>query len=390
MTQPVDPGNVPSKAPLPLITPEDSLMLPQSQSTSNLPDADASNIPRPSEISSSTPELSPPSRSPHRPRLHDYEYSPSTSARSSSSTAPNDRSEDTRQIILKSLAPRIAIYASTDAETLIKSKGFAEGLNGLLRPYGERIQGKVVIRDSVGSSRGWEDFGVRFISSANVQLAETPRSNESPIDNKANRQVNGSRHVWEQPVFKDDHETAVPIDQVAEHLLRSEDGQLLNQQNGKLKSADNSQKLLDVKSSAFLLYLRKLLSSLPFVPYETFSHPVACVIAVSSHSAEPIEVLRQLYDNTSRGDKSSPAWVSNDYLRYYVLIHDEEKDEITKSTALFDLMKRHFGLNCHLLRLRSSECIETDDDSIQVPQCEWLSAEEDLARIRIGGKLMVP
>ena len=391
MTQPFDPGNVPSKSPLPLIAAKDSLMLPQSQSTSNLPDAKTSNIPGSAEISSSTPELSQPkSRSPNLPRLHDYERSPSTSARSSSSAVPNDRSEDPRQIILRSFAPRIAVYASTDAETLIESKGFDEGLKGLLRPYGERIQGKVVVRDSVGASRGWEDFGVRFINSADVQQPKTPRSNESPIDNGASRQVNGSRHVSDQPIIKHYHETAEPIDRVVEHQLKSENRKLLDQQNGEYGSADSSQKLPGVNPSAYLLYLRKLLSDLPFVPYETFSHPVACVIAVSSHSPGPIEVLRQLYDSTSRGDKGSPAWVGNDYLRYYVLIHDEEKDDITKSTALFDLMKRHFGLNCHLLRLRSSECIVTDDDSVQVPQCEWLSAEEELARMRLRGKLIIP
>ena len=363
-------------------------MLPQSQSTSNLPDAEASTIPEQAEISSSTPELSQSqSRLPHRPLLQDYERSPSTSARSSSSAVPTARGDDPRQIIIRSFAPRIAIYASADAETLIKSKGFDGGLKGLLRPFGERIQGKVVIRDSVGASRGWEDFGVRLISFEHVQRSETPRSNGLPVNIGVDPQANDSRRVLDQSIFKHDHGRAASIDEVIERELKSRDGQSRNQQNGNHGFEDSIQKLPSADSSAYLLYLRKLLSSLPFVPYETFTHPVTCVIAVSSHSSEPIEVLRQLYDNTSRGDKSSPAWVGNDYLRYYVLIHDEEKDDIIKSTALFDLMKRHFGLNCHLLRLRSSVCIETDDDSVQVPQCEWLAAEEELARTRIRGRI---
>lgn len=111
------------------------------------------------------------------------------------------------------------------------------------------------------------------------------------------------------------------------------------------------------------------------VPYETFLHPVACMIAVSSRDASPIETLRQLY---TLSGKRIPAFVGAEYLRYYVLIHDDEHSDITKSTALFDLMKRHFGLHCHLLRLRSSQCVRSDDDSVVVPRCEWLPPEEDL------------
>ena len=384
MTQPSNPRNVPLKAALPSITPERSLMLPQSSSTSSEPDAETA------EISPPTPELSRPhSGSPRKPRLRDYERSPSISARSSSSAVPHDRNEDSRQTILRSFAPRIAVYASADAEIFIKSKGFSTGFWGLLRPFGERIQGKVVVRDSVGASRGWEDFGVRFIDFGTGQSPEEPHSDEPSINVEASAQANGSRHGSVQWIPNFDDKTAVPIDKVVEHHLRSEDIQSANNQNGHLGSRENLRRLPSVASSAYLLYLRKLLSSMPFVPYETFSHPVACVIAVSSHSPGPIEVLRQLYANTSRGGSSSPAWVGNDYLRYYVLIHDEENDDITKSTALFDLMKRHFGLNCHLLRLRSSECVETDDDSIQFPSCEWLSAEEELAQIRIRGRFTI-
>ena len=64
------------------------------------------------------------------------------------------------------------------------------------------------------------------------------------------------------------------------------------------------------------------------------------------------------------------------------LVHDEEQDDISKSITLFEQMKRHFGLHCHLLRLRSSECVSSDDDSIQLPRCEWLSASEEFAEIQ--------
>jgi hypothetical protein len=390
MTQSSGIGNAPLKAFPPPKTTERSHMLPQSHSASNLSDTESSRTRGRPEISSSTPELSQPdSRSPHRPRLHDYERSPSISARSFSSVVLRDGDEDPRQIILRSFAPRIAVYASADAENFIKCKGFNEGFKGLLRPFGERIQGKVVVRDSVGSSRGWEDFGIRFIEFESVQHPEKQHSSGSPFHGEAVVQANGSQYDSGQRIPKYDHELAAPIDTIVEHQLRSEDIQSFNQLDGYRGSEDNSQRQPSGTSSVYSLYLRKLLSSMPLVPYETFSHPVACVIAVSSHSPGPIEALRQLYANTSRSGNSTPAWLGSDYLRYYVLIHDEEKDDITKSTALFDLMKRHFGLNCHLLRLRSSECVQTDDDSIPVPPCDWLSAEEELAQIQMRGMFLV-
>ena len=59
---------------------------------------------------------------------------------------------------------------------------------------------------------------------------------------------------------------------------------------------------------------------------------------------------------------------------------------ICRSTALFDQMKKHFGLHCHLLRLRSGgRTVVSDDDAVVVPRCHWLSAAEELAELRLGG-----
>ena len=65
-------------------------------------------------------------------------------------------------LILQSFVPHVAVYASKDTEVLIGEKGCTDGLWGLLRPFGENIQGKVSVRDSNGASRAVEDFSVRF------------------------------------------------------------------------------------------------------------------------------------------------------------------------------------------------------------------------------------
>ena len=59
--------------------------------------------------------------------------------------------------------------------------------------------------------------------------------------------------------------------------------------------------------------------------------------------------------------------------------------------ALFDQMKKHFGLSCHLLRLRSGgKTASTDDDSVEVPTSQWRSASEELASIRAKGNTRPP
>lgn len=318
-------------------------------------------------------------RTDHVLHLHSRERSPSASARTSSVEPPRESQDEPRHVIISSFAPRITCLASADIEQFMNTKGFNDGLCGLLRPFGERIQGKVVIRDSVGASRGWEDFGVRFM---NMSPTESPHLLQKTDE------TNGT--IVEPTLQPYPSEDPMPtIDKVLDFYLSPECELLQGMRKYKLGvdhgSDSGSDQLHQKHSSAYSLYLRKLLSSMPVVPYETFAHPVACIIAVSARNSSPIDSLRQLYESSSQRAKELYSWTNTEYLRYYVLVHDEENDDITKSTALFDLMKRHFGLHCHLLRLRGSHCAQTDDDSIRVPVCEWLSADEELALFQRQG-----
>ncbi|KAJ5102157.1 hypothetical protein NUU61_004379 [Penicillium alfredii] len=262
-----------------------------------------------------------------------------------------DSSEDVRTLIIRSFSPTIAIYASEDTDELVKNKGFQGGFWELIRPFGETISGKVVIRDSIGSSHAWEDYGVHFVDLKG--FGRTPAGRDSP---------------------------SAQMEEVLEKQLDSADSSL--------GGAGRPRDILGLPATTSLskLFLRQLLSTMPEAPHETFRHPVASVIAISSRNPAPLETLRQLYADSSSGDRRLPDWVNQEYLRYYVLVHDEERDDITESSKLYDQMKRHFGLHCHLLRLRSSQCVVTDDDSVQVPQCEWLSPSERLSGVGKAGK----
>jgi hypothetical protein len=297
--------------------------------------------------------------------------------------APAERAEDPRNLILRAFVPHIAVHSSDDTNELVKDKGFNGGLWELLRPFGERVQGKVTVRDSIGAGRTWEDCAVRFVQLGDglegPQGSDQRKSGEGAIQTaNGNQPLSSSAEAQRTRAGGDITSIESLVDR---HLTHAEQYPPMDVEdyltfNGE-KPGDN-----DVPSPFYTLYLRRLLSGIPLAPHETFSHPVACIMAISSRNTSPIETLRKLYDETSHGDKRLPMWVNNDFLRYYVLVHDEERDDISKSIALFDQMKRHFGLHCHLLRLRSSQCIASDDDSINLPRCEWVAAAEEVADIQ--------
>ncbi|KAL8916508.1 MAG: hypothetical protein Q9208_008486 [Pyrenodesmia sp. 3 TL-2023] len=285
----------------------------------------------------------------------------------------------TRNAILASFTPRVAVLASEDTDDLAREKGIAGGFYSLLRPFGEDVPGKVVVRDSVGASKAWDGFSIQFI-----QYGAKPGNVSSSVEQSQLDHRIGGYSTKEQSLHSSQsstgHEQRDPVDDLLEHYLSSAGSQPSNVFGG-----NDSPGATQLGLGKFNLYLRKLLSGTRQVPYETFTHPITCIIAVSSRSQGPLEKIRQLYSASGRSNINIPPWVGVDYLRYYVLVHDEDRDDIAQSTALFDLMKRHFGLHCYLLRMRSVRCKETDDDSVRVPLCEWMSADEELEGIRKPG-----
>lgn len=254
-------------------------------------------------------------------------------------------------MIVRAFSPAIAILASPEADDFARQKGFQNGFREMLRPFGENVQGKVVIRDSHGASRAWDDFGVRF-----VDLVDG-----AGLNAEAGPQIASFRKIEEL---------------LEAYMVDSEERYTSPGPTANGSRARDTSRL----SSAYSLFLRRLLSAASATPHESFLHPVACVIAISSQTPSPIETLRQLYTQSSQGLKAAPPWINPEYLRYYVLIHDEEEDDSTNATALFDQMKRHFGLHCHLLRLRRAHAFSSDDTSVNVETCEWISPLEDWSR----------
>jgi hypothetical protein len=269
----------------------------------------------------------------------------------------------------------------------MRDKGFPHGLWQLLRPFGDHVQGKVTIRDSIGASRVCDDFAVRIVQLGDglekpVKVGGVLRSSEGQVGTSNGPSSLSTSTVSEITLASRTGGDIEMIENVVDrHLSYAEGFSGLSTE----EYLDSKDALLSESTSMspfYTLYLRRLLSGIPLTPHETFSHPVACIIAISSRNSSPLETLRRLYEESRRGEGRLPPWVNSEYLRYYVLIHDEERDDIGESTTLFERMKRHFGLHCHLLRIRSTQCVPTDDDSVQPLQSQWISAAEELAEIQ--------
>lgn len=273
-------------------------------------------------------------------------------------------------IIRQAFVPHVSVLASEDTDVLVREKGFDTGLWELLRPFGDRIHGKVNIRDSNGASRSFEDFSIRFSRFGdNIEAPDSTAAPSKPVQVNDGTAPNTTRSKLQLR----DAEAVV-----GRHLQYAEES---SHGPSYRDSPDPLGAGADATSSYYSLFLRRILSGIPLSPHTTFAHPVACVIAISSRNKNPIDELRRLYEETNQGQKRLPPWVDGEYLRYYVLIHDEEHDDITRSMSLFEQMKRHLGLHCHLLRLRSTQCAETDDDSIVLAGTEWITSFEELETI---------
>jgi trafficking protein particle complex subunit 8 len=273
--------------PSPLSTNPVSTTLPSFRTTSPLP-----QILRSAAASSSTSSLS-----------SLFQFAP-TDADSLSS--PSDEVRAHQATIAQAFSPTVAVVASRECEDLVRQKGFP-GVLDLLRPFGDCVMGKVNIRDSQAMTLSVEDFSIKFID----------------FHHYAQNISNGSRIDQGPYAPKRVVPNYIPGGDLTalERLLE----QHVEQQNNENYGGGGN-------GGEYSFLLRRMLSAMPVSAHETFSHPVACVLAVSSRHPEPIDALLALYNTTNNAPL--PRYIDAGFLRYYVLIHDDDNDDIDKYISL--------------------------------------------------------
>ncbi|KAK9481120.1 ER-golgi trafficking TRAPP I complex 85 kDa subunit-domain-containing protein [Lipomyces japonicus] len=263
-------------------------------------------------------------------------------------------------LIAQSYSPRISVLASEDVDKIAKDKGFPSILE-LLKPFGDLVPGIVTIRDyGSGQSNQYDNFSIRFISPTAPNNLPDFLSPNVPLSRKY------------PPAFE-----PADIDVLLSLCLEKGPQYLLNDASVPPNAAHDS---------LYYKFLQRLLASPPISPHETFQHPVASVIAVSSRNANPLETLSNLYKTGN--DVSFPPYMSKDFMRFYLYVHDEDQDELEKSIAIFERMKRHFGFQCAMIRVRSKVANLSAEEPIHaVTPSHWISALEEVEILKAHTKV---
>ncbi|KAI8641827.1 ER-golgi trafficking TRAPP I complex 85 kDa subunit-domain-containing protein [Parasitella parasitica] len=239
----------------------------------------------------------------------------------------------TRDYIARTLGPLVAVAASEDAEELCRVNhipSFAD----FIKPFGDMFEGRVTPRDWQGTPISIDNFNIRF----------------RPI------------HKLEEP----DHQAVMNLvqDSVKEKGERYQ-GLLEEIRTRNDVTEDYLSTPLDDLTPWYADFKNAVLSLRGITEYETFDHPVATMIVISSSNPDPVSTIMQLYNPNVPSFTIDKPYVDTNILRYYVVLHDPNRTSIEHSTAVFEKLKRTVGLHCYLLKINSSPRDPLDNDSIE-------------------------
>lgn len=186
--------------------------------------------------------------------------------------------------------PHIALVVSEDCESLIRDTTAFEESSVLELLSRHEHLGAVPTQDAMGMPHSLEAFSVRFVELGDPGIVATRES--------------------------------------LEHNLRQ---------------------LAKERESVYPEWFAGLIRAQEMVPFETFTHPVAAVLMISSRTPDPMNTLARLYEES----RQLPIFVNHDFLRYVWIWHDEDNN-FENSRALLDQTKKLFGVHADLVRIGSS------------------------------------
>ncbi|TIA93657.1 hypothetical protein E3P99_00080 [Wallemia hederae] len=106
-------------------------------------------------------------------------------------------------------------------------------------------------------------------------------------------------------------------------------------------------------------FVDSLLSHHHLLPYSTFQHPAAFILATTTTHSDPIAELARLAKEVALPDayakrtymNATPSYV----LRYHVLVHDAHNGDMDSARMLLEQAKKIHGIHCALLIINSKE-----------------------------------
>ena len=259
-----------------------------------------------------------------------------------------------RDFVERRYRPTVLVFSTDGAETVCKKNSLT--FIGLLKPFTDLT--KDIHTRTTGDAYPLRQFGIRLTDFAGL------KSNNDDI-----------RAAWFTKLAKQFLDFGKPADRkkmsqwensieyLATQADKSRPGLSPNQMSGIVK---------ELSSPLFQRFKEEYSRSCRFTPFDTFDHPVACILAVSSASPDAIAELKGLY--TVHHQDFTAAAVDQQQLVYYVLIQDmsvtQKQSEVDK---VFADMKAQFGAQiCKLLQLNNNR---TGGSESEVDPTKWLHPE---------------
>lgn len=129
----------------------------------------------------------------------------------------------------------------------------------------------------------------------------------------------------------------------------------------------------NILPSWFRFFSKELIRTVAFSEHESFDHPVACLLAVSSKDEEPINKFVDLFNVNQLPPLLNDGAMDPKILKHFVLVHDNRDGSSERATKILAEMRSTFGAaNCRLLCINSSE-----DRSVQHAKNPWVASKAD-------------
>ncbi|KAM3260886.1 hypothetical protein ACQJBY_051880 [Aegilops geniculata] len=107
---------------------------------------------------------------------------------------------------------------------------------------------------------------------------------------------------------------------------------------------------------------RELIRTLSFSDHETFDHPVACLLVVSSKDKEPISKFADLFNANQLPPLLNEGIMDPQILKHYLVLHEQQDGPQEIAVNILAEMRTTLGLNdCKLLSINSSTQVDGSD-----------------------------
>lgn len=253
--------------------------------------------------------------------------------------------------ITSHFSPIILTFSTKDVTDLLSTRANLNSFSSLLAPFQSNIQ-NVTVRSSSFDSINLPSFPVRFqdrqlpsdfatrhnrSNSTTLPPAHPPTPFIAP--NQAERDELFLDSLSDSITHKVDYWIANggapelnlkrPVQR--KKLYRADSVQL--QEEEEEQDVDEGWKGVSIDQlTPWYTNLRdQILARREMVEWETFAHPVACLLVVSTDHPDPLNALSALWELTSKenlfrgGQSDVTEWANPDVLRYVVLVHDTGK-----------------------------------------------------------------